>query len=318
MDPALCGGREPVGVYCKTAADDVSWELTGETLACSLAAGGLRCLNQDNAQVAPKYPRRFVAYLLARHRGAVRSTAIAIGCGVGPGLQHSKPCPFSALASALHTAPIALHAAALCRLPGMTLVRQGCSDYKIRLACPTASPSASPTVTSTPTEAPTWDAGGQPCSGHGQCAGSGGCACQCSSGWYGAQCGKFFIRSATARALLPARLGSRLPRRFLTRGRSGARRGERVRRRAARALVGLSVPSRRGGRVLLAGKLRRACARRWLHRRTRRATSGNALFGGSHQSAVRRSLAAASASRAWRWCRLALDGMRIDRRPPAL
>ena len=53
MNPALCGGGEPTGIYCKTAADDLSWESTGETLAvpCSLAAGGLRCLNRDNPQV---------------------------------------------------------------------------------------------------------------------------------------------------------------------------------------------------------------------------------------------------------------------------
>ena len=118
MNPALCDGREPAGVYCKTVAN-VSWEQTGETLACSLAAGGLRCVNSDNAQ--------------------------------------------------------------------------GCSDYKIRLVCPTAAPSSSPT--SEPTAVPTWDSGGRPCSGHGQCVGTGGCTCKCMSGWYGTECGKYFIRS---------------------------------------------------------------------------------------------------------------------------
>jgi hypothetical protein len=69
MNPTLCNGHEPIGVYCKTVAD-VSWELSGETLAapCTLAAGGIRCLNRDNPQV-----------------GSVRTTCVLQPDGTGAG-----------------------------------------------------------------------------------------------------------------------------------------------------------------------------------------------------------------------------------------
>ena len=247
-----------------------------------LACGGRPSLLQPGQRPGcTEYPRRLVSYLPEAAELCRLSADLAIGCGLAA-LQCCTPC--ARLPRSLGAGICAAHGADRCasccaRPPSGhgscavdSRVRQGCSDYKIRLACPTALPSASPTVTSAPTEAPTWDAGGPPCSGHGQCAGRGGCACQCSSGWYGAQCGKFFIRSATARARPPARpparpleYSSTFPSARLPafardslgcsrpRGRSGARRGERVRRRAARALLGVSVPSGRGGGVLLAG-----------------------------------------------------------------
>ena len=48
-NPSACSGRPPIAVYCQTIAG-VSWRETGDRLDinCSLANGGIRCLNRDN------------------------------------------------------------------------------------------------------------------------------------------------------------------------------------------------------------------------------------------------------------------------------
>jgi hypothetical protein len=48
-NPSACSGRPPIAVYCQTIAG-VSWRETGDQLDinCSLANGGIRCLNRDN------------------------------------------------------------------------------------------------------------------------------------------------------------------------------------------------------------------------------------------------------------------------------
>ena len=49
MNPSLCAGIRPIAIYCQTV-QGVSWRETNETLQikCSLAGGGIRCLNIDN------------------------------------------------------------------------------------------------------------------------------------------------------------------------------------------------------------------------------------------------------------------------------
>jgi hypothetical protein len=48
VDTGVCGGRMPVGLYCRATSSNVSWEFTGQKfqVACTLA--GIVCLNADN------------------------------------------------------------------------------------------------------------------------------------------------------------------------------------------------------------------------------------------------------------------------------
>ena len=48
VDAGVCGGRMPVGLYCRATSSNVPWELTGQKFQVPCSLAGIVCLNADN------------------------------------------------------------------------------------------------------------------------------------------------------------------------------------------------------------------------------------------------------------------------------
>ncbi len=151
-NPSVCVGRPPVAVYCQSV-DGVPWRETGDVLQlnCSLAAGGLRCLNRDNP-------------------GGCKDYRMRIKC----------PAPTEAPTPATPAPSPALDLLLGFEANGTKLLA--------KTPAPSTTPYA-PSTTATPSVTPSRPLGcDSSCSGHGLCIDRLSGDCRCDSGWLPPDC----------------------------------------------------------------------------------------------------------------------------------